>query len=137
MLRQSGRLKSLEGSFVISFNDKLSIKHVRCHFLTQDDQGKLDGILDSYEGISSTVAVLFINPSTELKLEPKFHISDPDFSINIPVYITSCTNGEKIADLTDAKDLCKCKFLFQQNVIEPDEHRHIPQAMREGLVCTY
>ena len=137
MLRQSDRLKSLEGSFVMSFNDKSSIDHVRCHFLTQHDQGKLDGILDLYEDIPSTVAVLFINPSTELKLEPKFHISDPDFSINIPVYVTSYTNGEKISDLIDASNLCECKFLFHQSAIKPDEHCRIPQAMCKGFVCTY
>ena len=127
----------MKGSFVISFNDKSSIEHVRCHFLTQDDQGKLEGFLDLYEEILSTVAVLFINPSVELMLEPQFYISDPDFVVNIPVYVTSCTNGQKIAHLTDAKDLCKCKFLFQQNDIEPDEHRHIPQAMCKGFVCIY
>ena len=121
-LRPSKRLMSLEGKFVISFNDKSPIKHVRCHFLIQDDQGKLEGYLDYFEDIISTVAVLFINPSLQLMLESQFHIPDPEYYTYIPVYVTSCTNGQKIVDLIDAGELCECQFMFDQNVAELDKH---------------
>ena len=124
---QSKRLMSLEGKFVISFNDKSSIKHVRCQILTEDDQGKLEGYLDTFEDITSTVAVLFINPSSEVMLERQFHISDPEFHTCIPVYVTSYTNGQKIVALTNTGDLCECQFTFDQNVDESDEHQCIPQ----------
>ena len=131
-LRPSERLMSLEGKFVISFNHKSPIKFVIGHFLTEDDQGKLEGYLDLYEEIPSTVAVLFINPSSELMLEPQFHISYPDFFTYIPVYVTSYTNGQKIATLIDAGDSCECQFqfMFDQDINEPNEHQyhHIPQA---------
>ena len=127
-LRPSERLMPLEGEFVISFNDKSSIKHVRCRSLTEDDQGKLNSYLDLYEDITSIVAVLFINPSSELLLEQRFHISDPNFFTYIPVYVTSYTNGQKIIGLTNAADLCECQFKFDQNVDESDEHQCIPQA---------
>ena len=120
----SKRLMSLEGKFVISFNDKSPIKHVRCHILTEDDQGKLEGYLDYFEDIPSTVAVLFINPSSELMLEQRFHISDPDFFTYIPVYVTSYTNGQKIAALIDAGDSCECQFQFMSE----HQYHHIPQA---------
>ena len=123
----SKRLMSLEGKFVISFNDKSSIKHVRCLCLTEDNQGKLEGYLDIFEDIPSTVAVLFINPSSELMLEPQFHISDPNFCTCIPVYVTSYTNGQKIAALIDTGDLCECQFMFDQDIDEPNEHLCIPQ----------
>ena len=126
-LRPSERLMSLEGKFVISFNDKSSIKHVRCHILTEDDQGKLNSYLDLYEDIPSTVAVLFINPSSELMLEPQFRISDSEFHTYIPVYVTSYTNGQEIIALTNAGDFCECQFMFDQNVDESDEHQCSPQ----------
>ena len=126
-LRPSKRLMSLEGKFVISFNDKSSIKHVRCQILKKDDQEKLKGYLDTFEDITSTVAVLFINPSYELMLEQQFRIPDPDFFTYIPVYVTSDTNGQKIAALTNTGDLCECQFMFDQNVDESDEHQCIPQ----------
>ena len=130
-LSRSKRLMSLEGKFVISFNDKSSIKHVRCQILTEDDQGKLKGYLNTFEYITSTVAVLFINPSSELLLEQQFHIPDPNFCTSIPVYVTSYTNGQKIVDLTNAGDSCECQFMFDQNVDEADEHCHILQAKRK------
>ena len=127
-LSRSKRLMSLEGNFVISFNDKSPIKHVRCQMLTEDDQGKLEGYLHNFEDIPSTVAVLFINPSSEVMLEPQFHISDPEFHTYIPVYVTSYTNGQKIIALTNTGDLCECQFMFDQYVDESDEHQCIPQA---------
>ena len=114
--------------------DELSIKHIRCHFLTQNDKGKLKECLENYEDMKSTIAVLLINTSSKLSLEPQIYIPDPDFLIKIPVYVTKAENGQKIAHLTVGTDYCESQFIFDQSGIietksDPEEHHGIVQRI--------
>ena len=134
-LHHSERLSPLEQKYAMSF-DELSIKHIRCHFLTQDDKGKLKECLENYESVKSTIAVLLINTSSNLKLEPQIYIPDPNFLIKIPVYVTKAENGQKIADFTVDTDSCESQFIFDQSSIieakfDPEEHYGIVQRPRK------
>lgn len=116
-LTRSERLRPLEGIFAISFNEKLSTQHIRCHFLTHEDQGKVKSFLEEFQGIKSTIAILLINPSSDLMLQPEFEIPDSEFFINIPVYVTSSENGETIASLADTMDSCEGQLIFKQAIV--------------------
>ena len=132
-LHHSKRLTPLEQKYAMSFNE-LSNKHIRCHFLTQNDKGKLKECLENYEGVNSTIAVLLINTSSKLKLEPQIYIPDPDFLIKIPVYVTTAENGQRIADVTVGTNVCEGQFIFDQSGIietksDPEEHHGIVQKI--------
>ena len=134
-LSHSERSRPLEGQFAISFNEKSSIQHIRCHFLNHKDQGKLKSFLEEYQGIKSTVAILLINPSSDLMLEPEFEISDSEFFITIPVYVTSSKNGETIASLADTMDSCEGQLILKQTIVE-SENDHDQDIQRE-CKCNY
>lgn len=132
-LHHSKRLSPLERKYAISFNE-LSNKHIRCHFLTQSDKGKLKKYLEDFESVKSTVAVLLINTSSKLELEPQFYVPDPDFLIKIPVYVTTAENGQKIPDHTVGTNSCESQFIFDQSDIietksDPEEHHGIVQRI--------
>ena len=106
-LCRSNRLRPLHGEFLISFN-KEEVEHVRCLFLGKvDNHSTLKSHLENYEKIEKTVAVLLINNSSELELNPQLHISD--FYIYIPVYITSASNQGTLEICTH------CKFFDSTN----------------------
>ena len=134
-LTRSERLRSLEGNFAISFNEKPLIQHIRCHFLTHEDQGKLKSFLEKFQSIKSTIAILLINPSSQLMLEPGFEISDSEFFITIPVYVTSSKNGETIASLADTMDSCEGQLILKQTIVE-SENDHDQDIQRE-CKCNY
>ena len=134
-LSRSERSRPLEGQFAISFNEKSSIQHIRCHFLNHKDQGKLKSFLEEYQGIKSTIAILLINPSSDLMLEPEFEISDSEFFITIPVYVTSSKNGETIASLADTMDSCEGQLILKQTIVE-SENDHDQDIQRE-CKCNY
>ena len=109
-------MKSSEDVYRISF-DEMSVPHVRCHYLLKSEKDLQYSII-RFEKISSTVAVLLINPSESLKLDDYFVKQLPaDFQISIPVYCTSSKNGQDIANYT-VESYCDCRFmLYEQHNI--------------------
>ena len=72
-----------------------------------DNHSTLKFHLEIYERIEETVAVLLINNSSELELNPQLCI--PDFQIHIPVYITSANNQQILENCTH------CEFFDSTN----------------------
>ena len=113
-LLASERFKPLEGFYKINFNE-MSVPHVRCHFLSKSEDDLLYSI-STFEEISSTVAVLLINPSENLTLDDHFVKQLPaDFQISIPVYCTSSENGHHIANYTSESYYDCCFMLYEQH----------------------
>lgn len=109
-LNQTKRIKSLFGTFKISFNEKGSSSQVRCHDLREVPDPKYS-IDELYESNVNIVAILLINLTDSLTLG--FQLGLNDYRVLVPVYVISCVQGDEIIHhIKTAVGDCFCQFEF-------------------------
>ena len=108
-LNQTKRIKSLSGTFRISFNEKGGSKQVQCHDLRQVPDPKYS-IDELYESNVNIVAVLLINSTDSLTLDSQLGLND--YCVLVPVYVISCVQGDEIIDHIKTIVDCFCQFEF-------------------------
>lgn len=129
-LHRSERLKSLKGSFKISYNSP-SVDYVQVHDANSEECSVAYYIDEVYESSKSVVAILLINTSDTMILDPHV-LEQPNYIISIPVYVTSSVNGAAIIDhmkkAAAANNECNCEFTFESTESNNHEdcHRGIP-----------
>ena len=107
-LHETSRLKPLSGLFEICITDRSKIDHVRCHDLRK--KSDLQYFMDKvYESNVNIVAVLLINSSDSLILDPKLGLDN--FKVIVPVYVVSSMDGDAISSAS-AGSHCKVEFSF-------------------------
>ena len=115
-LHETSRLKPLSGSFEICITDRSNIDHVRCHDLRKDSG--LQYFMDEvYESNVNIVAVLLINSSDSLTLDPKLGLDN--FKVTVPVYIVSSMDGDAVSNVS-AGSHCKVEFSFTNDTEEEE-----------------
>ena len=109
-LNQTTRIKSLSGTFKISFDEKGGSNQVQCHDLRQVPDPKYS-IDELYESNVNIVAVLLINSTDSLTLDSQLDLND--YCVLVPVYVISCVQGDEIIHhIKTALGDCFCQFEF-------------------------
>lgn len=115
-LHETSRLKPLSGLFEICITDRNKIDHVRCHDLRKESN--LEYFMDEvYESNVNIVAVLLINSSDSLTLDPKLSLDN--FKVIVPVYIVSSMDGDAISSASTGSH-CKVGFSFTNDTEEEE-----------------
>ena len=115
-LIQTERLKSIHGEICISLHDKM-VDNVRCHFLKPEESESMDSLIQQYEDSSpAVVAVLFVNPSENIRLDDTF-ITHRGESVQIPMFSTSLEVGKQIESIASKCEISdvnvKCEFMLK------------------------
>ena len=112
---QTKRLKSIHGEICISLHDKM-VEHVRCHFLKPEESEYMDSLIQQYEDSPAVVAVLFVNPSENIRLGDTF-ITHQGEIVHVPMFSTSLEVGKQIESIASKCEISdvdvKCEFMLK------------------------
>ena len=134
-LNQTKRIKSLSGTFKISFNEKGGSNQVQCHDLRQVPDPKYS-IDELYESNVNIVAVLLINSTDSLTLDSQLDLND--YCVLVPVYVISCVQGDEIIHcIKTAVGDCLCKFEFSSTDSEESKQSHGNSLLAFFIIIYY